>query len=94
MRRDTIVTVLALLVIAFALPIAIVDTFKTGRMYVFSRQFLEELPRRAWTLTFHAATDCSGCSSVLDVVESCCEAAWRPSATWSPWGSSWTSYFN
>lgn len=46
LRRDTIVTVLALLVIAIALPFAIVDTFETGRVYVFSRQFLEELPRR------------------------------------------------
>ena len=46
LRRDTIVTVLALLVIAIALPFAIVDTIQTGRVYVFSRQFLEELPRR------------------------------------------------
>jgi len=40
------VTVLALLVIAIALPFAIVDTIETGRVYVFSRQFLEELPQR------------------------------------------------
>ncbi len=46
LRRDTIVTVLALLVIAIALPFAIVDTFQTGRVYLFSRQFLEELPQR------------------------------------------------
>jgi len=46
LRRDTIVTVLALLVIAIALPFAIVDTIETGRVYVFSRQFLEELPQR------------------------------------------------
>ena len=46
LRRDTIVTVLAILVIAIALPFAIIDTFETGRVYVFSRQFLEELPRR------------------------------------------------
>jgi hypothetical protein len=46
LRRDTIVTVLALLVIAIALPFAIVDTIETGRVYLFSRQFLEELPRR------------------------------------------------
>ncbi len=46
LRRDTIVTVLALLVIALAIPLALVDTVETGRVYVFSRQFLEELPQR------------------------------------------------
>jgi len=38
--------VLALLVIAIALPFAIVDTIETGRVYVFSKQFLEEIPQR------------------------------------------------
>jgi hypothetical protein len=46
LRRDAIVTVLAFLVIAIALPFAIVDIIETGRVYVFSRQFLEELPQR------------------------------------------------
>jgi len=46
LRRETIVTVLAFLVIAIALPFAIMDTIHTGRVYVFSRQFLEELPQR------------------------------------------------
>jgi hypothetical protein len=46
LRREIIVMVLALLVIAAALPFAIVDTLKTGRVYLFSRQFLEELPQR------------------------------------------------
>lgn len=46
LRRNTIVTGLALLVIVAAIPYAIVDTFETGRVYIFSRQFLEELPRR------------------------------------------------
>ena len=46
LRRDNIVTALALLVIAAAIPFAILDTIETGRVYVFSRQFLEELPRR------------------------------------------------
>ena len=46
LRRDTIVPVLAFLVIAIAFPSAIVDTIETGRVYVFSRQFLEELPQR------------------------------------------------
>jgi hypothetical protein len=40
------VPVLAFLVIAIALPFAIVDTLKTGRVYVFSKQFIEELPQR------------------------------------------------
>jgi len=46
MRRETIVTLLALLVIAAAIPFAIMDTIQTGRVYVFSKQFLEELPQR------------------------------------------------
>jgi hypothetical protein len=46
LRRETIVTVLALLVIAAAIPFAIKDTIETGRVYLFSRQFLEELPQR------------------------------------------------
>lgn len=46
LRRDTIMTVLAFLVIVIALPFAILDTIETGRVYVFSRQFLEELPQR------------------------------------------------
>jgi hypothetical protein len=45
-RRDTIVKVLVLVVLAIALPFAIVDTFEKGRVYLFSRQFLEELPQR------------------------------------------------
>ena len=46
LRRDNIVTLLALLVIAIALPFAIVDTIEGGRVYAFSRQFLQELPQR------------------------------------------------
>ena len=46
LRRETIVTVLALLVIVIAIPFAILDTIETGRVYVFSRQFLQELPQR------------------------------------------------
>ena len=46
LRSETIVTVLAILVIVIALPFAIVDTFEQGRVYIFSRQFLEELPQR------------------------------------------------
>ena len=45
-RRETLVTVVATLAIAAALVPAIVDTIETGRVYLFSRQFLEELPRR------------------------------------------------
>jgi hypothetical protein len=40
------VTALAVLAIAAALPWAIRDTLETGRVYMFSRQFLEELPHR------------------------------------------------
>jgi hypothetical protein len=46
LRRDAIVSALAIFVIAITLPFAIVDTIETGRVYVFSRQFLEELPQR------------------------------------------------
>ena len=46
LRRETIVTALAILVIAAAIPYAIMDSIETGRVYLFSRQFLEELPRR------------------------------------------------
>ena len=46
LRGKTIVTVLALLVIAAAIPYAIVDTIEKGRVYLFSSQFLEELPQR------------------------------------------------
>jgi hypothetical protein len=40
------VTVLAVVILIAALPSAIRDTFETGRVYLFSQQFLEELPRR------------------------------------------------
>ena len=46
LQRKTIVPALALLVILAALPFAILDTIETGRVYLFSRQFLEELSRR------------------------------------------------
>jgi hypothetical protein len=45
-RRDTLVTALGLLVVAIAIPFALMDTIETGRVYLFSRQFLEELPQR------------------------------------------------
>ncbi len=46
LRRDTITTVLAILVIVVTIPFAIRDTIQAGRVYVFSRQFLDELPQR------------------------------------------------
>jgi hypothetical protein len=46
LRRDTVVTVLAFLVIATTIPFAIRDTIESRRVYLFSRQFLEELPQR------------------------------------------------
>lgn len=45
-RRETLVTAFTVVVIAAALVPAIVDTIETGRVYLFSRQFLDELPRR------------------------------------------------
>jgi hypothetical protein len=45
-QRETLVTVATVLVIGVALVPAIVDTVETGRVYLFSRQFLEELPAR------------------------------------------------
>ena len=46
LRRDNVVTVLALLVIVTTVPFAIRDTIEMGRVYLFSRPFLEELPQR------------------------------------------------
>lgn len=43
---STVITVVAGLVLLAALPSAVVDTFETGRIYLFSRQFVEELPQR------------------------------------------------
>jgi hypothetical protein len=44
--RSNIVTAIAALILVAALPSAIRDTFETGRLYLFSRQFLDELPQR------------------------------------------------
>jgi hypothetical protein len=47
--RETLVravTILALVVVAVGIPSAILDTIETGRVYLFSSQFLEELPQR------------------------------------------------
>jgi hypothetical protein len=46
LRGKTIVAVLALVVIAAAIPFAIADTIEKRRVYLFSSQFLEELPQR------------------------------------------------
>jgi hypothetical protein len=46
LRRDTIVPILAFLVIVITLPFAIRDTIETGRVHLFSRQFFAELPQR------------------------------------------------
>jgi hypothetical protein len=45
-NRNTILTVLVLAMILWSLPGAIRDTLETGRIYLFSKDFLEELPRR------------------------------------------------
>lgn len=41
-----IVTALAVLILLAALPSAVRDTFETGRVYLFSWQFIDELPQR------------------------------------------------
>lgn len=46
LQRENIVTWLAVLVIAISVPSAIVDTIESGRIYLFSWQFIEELPQR------------------------------------------------
>jgi hypothetical protein len=43
---STILTVMTVALLAVALPSAIRDTFETGRVYLFSRQFLDELSQR------------------------------------------------
>jgi hypothetical protein len=41
-----IVTAAAVLILVAAIPSAIRDTLETGRIYLFSQQFLDELPQR------------------------------------------------
>jgi len=43
---STIITAVTVVMLIAALPSAIRDTFETGRVYLFSRQFLEELSQR------------------------------------------------
>jgi hypothetical protein len=45
-RRDTLVTGVAILAIVAALAPALLDTLETGRLYLFSREFLDDLPAR------------------------------------------------
>lgn len=45
-RISRILTVLAVLIILAAIPSAVLDTIETGRIYLFSHQFIEELPQR------------------------------------------------
>lgn len=40
------ITVIAVLVLLAALPWAVLDTLENGRLYLFSQQFLDELPQR------------------------------------------------
>lgn len=44
--RGEIVASVAFIMIAATIPFAIMDTFQTGRVYLFSREFLDELPKR------------------------------------------------
>jgi hypothetical protein len=46
MRRQNMVWAVALLLLAVALPFAIIDTLQTGRVYLFSHQFLDDVARR------------------------------------------------
>jgi hypothetical protein len=46
LTRNSILAALVILMILWALPGAIQETIQTGRVYVFSRQFFEDLPRR------------------------------------------------
>ena len=43
---STIMTVAAVAILLAALPSAVRDTLETGRIYLFSQQFLDELPQR------------------------------------------------
>jgi hypothetical protein len=46
LNRNWLLTALVILMILAALPGAIHETLETGRIYLFSRQFLEDLPQR------------------------------------------------
>jgi hypothetical protein len=43
---STFITILAVLILVAAIPSAVREEFKTGRVYVSSARFLEELPQR------------------------------------------------
>ncbi len=45
-KLDTAVTALAAVILLAALPWAVSDTFEHGRLYLFSQQFLDDLPQR------------------------------------------------
>lgn len=50
LRRETILTTLAILVFAAAIPFAIVETIETGRVYLFSRSpSVSVRNERRWT---------------------------------------------
>jgi hypothetical protein len=46
LNRNSVLAVLVILMVLWALPGAIQETLQTGRVYLFSRQFLEDLPQR------------------------------------------------
>jgi hypothetical protein len=60
LRRENIVTALALLVILATMPFAIMDTIETGRVCLFSSKVPEELPLR-FTGTGPCASSFSRC---------------------------------
>jgi len=44
--RNTVIPMIAVLVILVTLPFAVRETIQMGRVYVFSKQFLDDLPKR------------------------------------------------
>lgn len=46
LTRNSVLAALVILMVLWALPGAIQETLQTGRVYVFSRQFFEDLPQR------------------------------------------------
>jgi hypothetical protein len=46
LNRNRILVALVIVMILWALPGAVQEALQTGRVYLFSRQFLEDLPRR------------------------------------------------
>ena len=46
LTRSTVITAVAIIVIVAAIPSAVREIMETGHIYLFSRQFLQDLPKR------------------------------------------------